>query len=206
MRTFPAISVMCTAILGGCASQDRLQQAAGAARPGAPNPPFDAGVVATLRAEAPAAVRLPDRITLPASYRLVLVDGHMTLVREADSEALEAAPTSIRIVAGEIARGELAYQPGLLPQELAAEVAGNRESAARMDNALETVMRRSRELSQQALELQEQSRSLAEIVKAQQSRVQELEAAAKAAGAGQAPRRDEPAPQDARPDLEMPQQ
>jgi len=123
-----------------------------------------------------AAVQLPDRIVLPASYRLVLLDGHLALVREADEQALDRAPASMRIVAGEIARGELAYQPGLLPQELAAEVAANRESSARMDDALEAVMRRSRELSKQALELQDQSKKLAELLAAAQARVQELEA------------------------------
>jgi hypothetical protein len=88
---------------------------------------------------------------------------------------------------GEIGRGELAYQPGLLPQELAAEVAANRESSARMDNALDAVMRRSRELSAQALELQAQSRKLAEMVGAEEARVRELEAAARAADTTAAP-------------------
>ncbi len=70
---------------------------------------------------------------------------------------------------GEIARGELAYQPALLPQELAAEVAANRESSARMDNALSAVMQRSRELSAQALELQAQSSKLARLVAAEEA-------------------------------------
>jgi hypothetical protein len=122
-------------------------------------------------------IRMPDRITLPAAYRLMLVDGHLALVRETDAQALEPAPTSMRIVTGEIARGELAYQPGLLPQELAAEVASSRESSARMDNALDSVMQRSRELSAQALELEAQGRRLAELLAAAQARIHELEAA-----------------------------
>jgi hypothetical protein len=196
MRTILAIAATCPLLLGGCAGQDRLQDGAGAARPGAPVPAFDASVLAAPRDETgPRAVRLPDRITLPACYRLVLVDGHLTLVREADPQALQPVPASIRVVTGEIARGELAYQPGLLPQELAAEVAANRESAARMDLALDSVMRRSRELSAQALELQEQSRTLAEIVRAEQSRGRGAEAAGPDPKAG--PRREEPAaPQD----------
>jgi hypothetical protein len=118
---------------------------------------------------------MPDRITLPATYRLLLVDGHLALVRETDPQALEPGPTSMRVVMGEIARGELAYQPGLLPQELAAEVASNRESSARMDNALDTVMQRSRELSERALELEAQGRKLAELLASSQERVRELE-------------------------------
>jgi hypothetical protein len=132
------------------------------------------------RGTGPDPILLPDHITLPASYRLVLLDGHLELVRETDPQALLQAPASLRFVAGEIARGELAYQPALLPQELAAEVAANRESSARMDNALGDVMRRSRELSEQALELQAQSKRLAELLAAAEARVRELEAAARA--------------------------
>jgi uncharacterized coiled-coil protein SlyX len=112
---------------------------------------------------------------LPASYRLMLLDGHLALLRETDPESVEPAPSSLRIVAGEIARGELGYQPGLLPQELAAEVAANRESAARMDNALESVMRRSRELSEQARDVQAESARLASLLAAAEARVRELE-------------------------------
>jgi hypothetical protein len=143
-----------------------------------------------------AALRLPERIVLPASYRLVLLDGHLTLVREADSVALEAAPASMRILTGEIARGELAYQPGLLPQELAAEVAANHEGAARMNDALEGVMRRSRELSAQALALQDQSRRLAELLSAEEARVRELEAAGRTAPPKASPEKGDSGPPD----------
>jgi hypothetical protein len=175
-------------MLLGCEAPSRPQREAGAGSVGAPAVAVDRSVLgaATPPGSAPAdreAIRMPDRITLPASYRLVLLDGHMALVRETDSQSIEPGPTSMRIVTGEIARGEIAYQPALLPQELAAEVASNRESAARMDNALDTVMRRSRELSEQALELEAQGRKLAELLAASQARVRELEAAAPAAGA-----------------------
>jgi hypothetical protein len=143
---------------------------------GAPESPVDRSVVGA--APAPTApVRAPERLALPAAYRLVLLDGHLELVREMDAEALAPAPTSLRVVVGEVARGELAYQPGLLPQELAREVAGNRESSARMDNALDQVLERSRELTRQALELQAQSRALAARLTAAETRVRELEAA-----------------------------
>jgi hypothetical protein len=118
----------------------------------------------------PAPMALPDRIVLPASYRLVILDGRPTLVRETDSEALRGAPASLRVVTGEIARGELAYQPGLLPQELAAEVAQGREAAARMDEALESVMRRSRELSEEAVRIEGEVRRLADSLKAAQAK------------------------------------
>ncbi len=168
----------------GCSSAGRPPEGPGAARVGAPQPAADpalaAGRAMAPRGDPDAAIRLPERIALPASYRLLLLDGHLALVRESDEEALERAPASLRVVSGEIARGELAYQPGLLPQELAAEVAANRESSARMDNALESVMRRSRELSDQAAELEAQSRRLAELLAAAQARVRELEAAGRA--------------------------
>jgi hypothetical protein len=107
----------------------------------------------------------------------MLLDGHLALVRVSDEEALAPAPASLRIIMGELSRGELAYQPGLLPQELAAEVAANRESSARMDNALETVMRRSRELSDEALELKSESARMTELLQAARARIAELETA-----------------------------
>jgi hypothetical protein len=125
----------------------------------------------------PALERLPDRLALPAAYRAVLVDGRLELVRETDAEALKPLPASLRVVVGEVARGELAFQPGLLPQELAREVAANRESSARMDNALDAVLQRSRELARQALQLQDESRALADRLVAAETRVRELEAA-----------------------------
>jgi len=160
----------CLVLAVGCAVPSRLQEGSGAAHVGAPSLPVDAGLVGARAGPDPVAIRLPDRLTLPAAYRLILLDGHLSLVRESDAQALAPAPASLRVVTGEIARGELAYQPALLPQELAAEVAANRESSARMDNALAAVMQRSRELSAQALELQVQSRRLADLVAAEQER------------------------------------
>jgi hypothetical protein len=168
-------------LLAGCAATHRPQGEPGAGMIGAPNPDFDRTVVRGAGLDASkaegAAIRMPDRITLPATYRLVLLDGHLALVRETDAQAMEPGPTSLRIVMGEVARGEIAYQPALLPQELASEVASSRESSARMDNALEGVMRRSRELSEQARELEAQGKTLAELLAAAQARERELEAA-----------------------------
>jgi hypothetical protein len=181
-----------------CSSPARIQGGPGAERVGAPSPAADPALLGRQAQADPAGapIRLPERIALPASYRLLLLDGHLALVRESDEQALEPAPASMRIVTGEIARGELAYQPGLLPQELAAEVAANRESSARMDNALGSVMRRSRELSDQAAELGAQSRRLAEMLAAAQARVRELEGAARAAPAPPAAAPDPKAAQD----------
>ncbi len=165
-----------------------LLLACGCAAPG-PRPPQPGGGPADQGAPpvqaaspvGPVPAGLPDRITLPAAYRLMLLDGHMTLVRESDPQALGGSPASLRIVAGEISRGELAFQPGLLPQELAAEVAANRESSARMDNALAEVMRRSRDLSDQAVGLQDQSRRLSEMLASIMARLAQLESTRPAA-------------------------
>jgi hypothetical protein len=162
-------------LLGACASPHRPQAAPGAQAIGVPERVVDTSVVAAALGEggtAPEAeaIQLPERITLPASYRLMLVDGHLALVRETDPKVLDAGPGSLSVVAGEIARGDLAYQPGLLQQELAAQVASNRESSARMDNALESVMQRSRELSDQASELKAQAEKLGALLAAAQSR------------------------------------
>lgn len=170
MRPLASVALAGLLLLSGCAG------AGGAAAPQSTTRSEVAPPAADTRMADP--VNPPDRITLPAVYRLVLLDGHLTLVRQTDEASLHAAPSSLRVVAGEIARGELAYQPGLLPQELAAEVAANRESSARLDNALEEVMRRSRELSDQALELKAQSARLAELLQSARSRISELEGSA----------------------------
>ncbi len=183
MRAVVPLLAAVLVLASSCHAPGSPQEGPGAALPGAPDPVAGPGVLGAQPAAGapPAGIRLPERITLPASYRLMLLDGHLALVREADDLALERPPPSMRIVSGEIARGELAYQPALLPQELAAEVAANRESAARMDDALGSVMRRSQELADQALELQAQSRALAERLQAAEARVRELEAAGRAA-------------------------
>jgi len=179
-------------LLGACAGPRHPQDGSGATPVGAPRPAVDPRVLelafpAGNDGAEPPPVRLPERLTLPASYRLMLLDGHLTLVRESDPRALAPDPASLRVVTGEIARGELAYQPGLLPQELAAEVAANRESSARMDNALAAVMRRSRELSAQALELEAQGRRLAELLAAAEARSRVLEPEKGAAPATEVP-------------------
>jgi hypothetical protein len=162
-------------LLGACSEPSRPQRAVGATQIGAPRSSVEEALLGSPGGpERPARdgerIRLPDRIILPAAYRLILLDGHLTLVRESDAQAVQPGPTSLRILMGEVARGELAYQPALLPQELAAEVASNRESSARMDNALETVIRRSRELSAQALELEAQSKRLEQLLEEAQAR------------------------------------
>ncbi|HEY1848106.1 MAG TPA: hypothetical protein VGG37_02815 [Opitutaceae bacterium] len=161
-----AAALMAGALLGasGCSSPHHAQ------RP--PPPPPSA---------APAG--LPGRIEIPASYRLMLLDGRLCLVREADPQSLAAPPASLRVVTGEVERGELAYQPGLLPQELAAEVAANRESSQRMDNALRSVLERSRELSGRAEGLQAEAERLGGELAQARERITALEAAARAARA-----------------------
>jgi hypothetical protein len=131
----------------------------------------------------PRAISLPDRIVLPADYRVLVLDGHLALVRVADAQALEPAPPSLRIVAGETGRGELAYQPALLPQELAQEVERSRSSSARMEAALADVMQRSRELSSQAVQIEDEGRRLAALLEGAQARIRLLESQPRAGDA-----------------------
>jgi hypothetical protein len=178
MKHTLAIPVAFIALLCGCSAPTRLQEGPGAGRIGAPRPRVDAAPAYGANPEPEGSVlRMPERLALPASYRLMLLDGHLTLVRETDAQALSQAPTSMRIVMGEVSRGELAYQPALLPQEIAAEVAANRESSARMDNALAAVMQRSRELSERALALEAQSKRLADLLMAEEARGRESDPA-----------------------------
>ena len=186
MKIFACACLAGILVGAGCSGPGSGSGAPAGRRSEAQVPPLSADQVTA--APGPAeALSLPDRITLPAAYRLMLLDGRLTLVRLSDEQSLAPAPATLRIVTGEIARGEIAYQPGLLPQELAAEVAANRESAGRLDNSLEAVMRRSRELSDQALELKAQSIRLAQLLRAADARIAELEGAS---GKPQSPAKD----------------
>jgi hypothetical protein len=191
MKPTLTLPAACIALLCGCSAPTLPQEGPGAGRVGAPKPRVYAALPDAAAPE-PAALRLPERLALPASYRLMLLDGHLSLVRETDDEALSQAPASMRIVAGEISRGELAYQPALLPQELAAEVAASRESSARMDNALAAVMQRSRELSERALALEAQSQRMAELLLAEEARSREPESARRAGQPNPADRAQDP--------------
>jgi hypothetical protein len=190
MKAIGIVPAFALVLLCGCSSPNSGGPAA--AQVGAPALAIDASVLAPVQEHPQQRYQLPERITLPATYRLILLDGHLTLERESDAQALDPTPTSMRIVAGEISRGELAYQPALLPQELAAEVAANRESSGRMDNALESVMQRSRELSEQAKAAQEQSQKLAGLLAAAEARIRELEPTKRPAPSRTDPDRTEP--------------
>lgn len=158
-------------LLSACAGTLGPQSGPGATPVGAPLVTVDAlirekALPAQAPPEAPERPRLPERIVLPAAYRLVIVDGHLTLVRESDPRDTEPGSPA----GGDANPSSLAYQPALLPQELAAEVEACRESAARMDRALESVMQRSRELSQQAIDLQAQAKRLAQLLAESEAR------------------------------------
>ena len=161
-------------LLCSCASPNRPQASPGAQGVGVPSHPVDASIATGVSGEKAesAAIELPDRIVIPAAYRLIFVDGRLTLVRETDPQAMNLGPSSLRVVSGEATGSDLSYQPALLPQELAAEVATNRESSARMDNALDSVMQRSKELSDQAAELEAQAKRLGDLLAAAQAKSQ----------------------------------
>src|SRR5258708_20394764 len=86
-------------------------------------------------ARPPAGITPPEMIFLPAAYRLVVLNGQTVLVRETDEAAMRPAPASMRVVTGEIARGELSYQPALLPQEIAQELVKVRQAHAQHDES-----------------------------------------------------------------------
>lgn len=155
---------MAALLLGACAHSGSPQSAAGASPLGLPPRPIsqaalDAARLESLPAPSQASVRIPDVLGVSADYRLLVLDGHLALVRDAEHAAADPS-----------------LQPALLPQELAAEVASSRESAARMDNALRSVMQRSEELSLRAADLEAEARRLSEQLTASEARVRQLEA------------------------------
>ena len=75
MRPLASIPAAGLLLACACSSPGRTHAAA-------PDPGARAAVASASAGDAP--IRLPERIVLPASYRLVLLDGHLALVREAD--------------------------------------------------------------------------------------------------------------------------
>lgn len=167
-------------ILCACVAPGRPQAGAGAAAVGLPKRTVSTATIeANAAAQAPDARRepsMPEIMPLPAQYRLLVVDGHLALVRE---DASEPAPAmaSVRIGYGAQALPDPTYHPEPLPQEVAAELQACRQSSSRMEGALQTVMQRSRELAERALEIEAQGKRLAELLAASEARVRQLEAA-----------------------------
>jgi hypothetical protein len=137
-----------TFALGACTHPGSPQSAAGASPLGLPPRQVSAAAVEEARRESAVrpdreSIGIPEVLGVPDDYRLIVLDGHWVLVRDAGRQ--EADPS---------------LQPALLPQELAAEVASARESSARMESALRAVMQRSQELSDRAAELEAQAKRL----------------------------------------------
>ena len=146
MRILAAL-LFAAALAGCCGVRTAAPAAAG---------PELAAAAAALEAPPPRpAPRLPDRIVLGAAYRLVLLDGEETLVRETDG-----APGSLRILSGRPGDAGEAGEAALPPREMTAALAAEHAQAARLERALEQVMERSRTLSLQAAELGEIARRL----------------------------------------------
>jgi hypothetical protein len=175
---------MVALLLCACSAPRRPQVAPGAAPLGLPQPAAPPAPSSATPLAERAEPDLPEILTLPAVYRLMLVDGRLALVRESDARSLRTGSSSLRIVSGEGAGADPSYQPAPLSQELAAELAASRQRSERLDGALESVMQRSRELSEQALELEAQGKRLAELLAASEARVRKLEAEPDRAPAG----------------------
>lgn len=103
-------------------------------------------------APAPAPVSLPDRIELPSRYRLLYLNGSLTLVQEAGPRG---ARPGDRVDFEPPSGGE-----GLSPA-FALQWQQTRESVERMERALSDVMERSRQLSDQAAALEALAKRLA---------------------------------------------
>jgi hypothetical protein len=156
-------------LLCGCRAPDLPQSERGGTHVGVPTLQIDAAVLDEVQARdrgtaSAGAIRLPDRLILPAAYRLMLVDGCLTLERETGPQSLDPGAPSIRILSGAGGRDDLSYRTDLLPREWAAEIAADHESVLRMDHALEAVMQRSHELARQAAELESRSKRMAELL------------------------------------------
>lgn len=155
---------LCVVLVGaGCNSTSKMRQ--GATVQGAPRSPVEVQRVLTAAYEqgflevagggggAKQTVQLPNQITVPGTYRQVLVDGSTMLVRETDQRQALVG-NRFNIISGDVSRGDLSFQPALLESELAAELVRQRAATAEMDES-------SLKMAEQAQELLKATQALA---------------------------------------------
>ena len=111
------------------------------------------------RATARVTTTLPNIIEIPSAYRWVIVDGNPALLRETDPRKITAGG-AMQIVAGDVSRGEVAIQPALLPQEIAAELTRNRALQAQMITSFDDANRKVAELIAETRTMQERNAQL----------------------------------------------
>lgn len=78
-------------------------------------------------------------MAMPATYRQVVVDGQTVLVRETDPRKVLTTP-GVQVIAGDIANNEIAVQPGLMSQEMAAEIVRTRAQVDELANLLPKIL------------------------------------------------------------------
>lgn len=156
--------ILSALLISGCATTEQNARK-GAQSPGQPKSPVSPRVVALVDPPDDTRPRQiaanADRIVVPACYRMVIIDGQQTLVRESDEQAIQGNRGSLRVVKGEVARGEISYQPGLIEQELAEEVVRTRQAQAQTDEAAVELTKQSEELMKQSKLMQTQNKILA---------------------------------------------
>lgn len=168
-------------LFSGCANKGAgLGSSQAATAAGAPRPLVNPSVVDRVdppdrtHVENRGTVSLPSIIELPAAYRWSLVDGRPVLVRETDSRKITAGGT-MQIVAGDVARGEIAIQPALLPQEIAAELTRNRALQTQMIAAFSEVNQQVASLIAETRTMQQRNAELMQQLARATERTQQLE-------------------------------
>jgi hypothetical protein len=193
----------CLLALSGCAgNRNAPKHARGATAQGAPVSDVSVLVINEVDPPGPRQVRAAageaavtgEPMTLPATYRRMVVDGKTVLVRETDPRRMLASP-AVTYIAGDAGQGDVSVQPGLLPQELAAEIVRTRARSEALGSVLPQVLQRMDALAAEAKKMQEANLALvahmnrvATYAQSLETRLAEAENAIKQGqGDGQAP-------------------
>lgn len=186
-----AASCAAVTLLSACASNTRAPAASHL--PVSPvSPALVNDAASGDRKEAPAPTFQGD-ITVPGVYRAYVVNGRMVFVRETDPRKIAAAPSSMRIMMGNPEAGEITYQPLLLEQEHAIELAKTREQNARNQQLYLAMLSKVSDLEKATATMRDNTVQLAKQVQSQAAYISDLEkklAAAEAAAKAAATNKD----------------
>jgi hypothetical protein len=143
-------------LAAGCASNPGLiNSKKGASLETAPRSPINVLVIDKI--DPPGmqpATTSPAMLTMPATYRQVTVDGRTMLVRETDPRKVLTTP-GVQVIAGDIANGDIAVQPGIMSQEIAAEIVRTRAQVDELTKVLPQVAAQMSAMNQRTIEMEQ---------------------------------------------------
>lgn len=176
----PVVVVVMVGFAYGCTSNGSKSK--GAKIQGAPTPDVSMNVINLV--DPPDSKRpgttmtIPNQMTMPATYRLQVVDGRQVLIRETDPRKILTSPT-IAVIAGDVSTGDVGIQPALLSPEVATEIVKNRVQTDKILQLLPEFAAQMTAMAEQTKQLQQHNVTLTQQLANVARYAQQLEQKAK---------------------------